>query len=173
MNYTVVWSKALLYSLCYIKGVCRQIDRAVNAKATAIGGITADCENSCQDAYAHTQKVITLIERKKLAIKLLHICGRVFDNMSAACKKALILRYFENKDYLQTAQILNCSVRTFFRHIKQGIKSFTNIRKNLGLSDEYLEDLYKGEEWVTRQKIKAIMEEESKQKAVMTKQLSA
>jgi hypothetical protein len=139
----------------------------------AIAGVRAGCENICQDAYAHTQNVISLIERKKRAIKLLHICGRVLDYMSAADKKALILRYFENKDYQQTSRLLNCSVRTFFRHIKQGIKSFTNIRRNLGLSDEYLEDLYKGEEWVTRQKIKAIMEEESKQKAVKTKQLSA
>lgn len=94
MNYTVVWSKALLYSLCYIRGICRQIDRAVSSRAMAIAGVRAGCENICQDAYAHTQNVISLIERKKRAIKLLHICGRVLDYMSAADKKGAYIEIF-------------------------------------------------------------------------------
>ncbi|MDD4003220.1 MAG: hypothetical protein PHE12_03405 [Clostridia bacterium] len=168
MKYSVIWSKTLLYSLCRVKGVCRQIDNAVEARAAIVPGFHSGYV-FCEDAATHTQKMISLIEQKKRTINLLLLTNRILDYMTSASKKALVLRYCQNKDYIITAQLLNFSVRTFFRHIKQGLKIFTNLRKKLDISDEYLEGVYKGDYWITQLKNKALTEERIKQKALKTK----
>ena len=169
MNYTVEWTKALLYSLRYVKSVCRQIDNAVEKRVELIPGLTAGYDADIDNTLCQTEKIISFIEKKKRTLRLAVMCNNIFENMTAVYKKALLLKFNTKKNYEQIEKLLDCSTRTYFRYIKEALKAFTLIREKLGFSDEYLENLYKNDKWLLRLKLKAEDEEFVKQKIFKVK----
>lgn len=168
MNYSVVWTKALLYSQRFVGSVCRQIDSVVEKRANIIPGITSGFSDYF-DAVNQTENIISFIEQKKRTLRLAVSCNDIFKFMRPEYKKALCLRYKTFKSNLQATKILNCSERTYFRYINSGIKAFTKLREKLNLSDEYLDNLYKKDSWLIGLKNKAKQEEEVKSKIVKIK----
>lgn len=169
MKYSVIWSKTLLYSLCRVKGVCRQIDNAVEKRVKIIPGLTAGlCD--FKDTLCQTEKVISFIEQKKRTLNIAVMCGEIFEFMKPLFKKTLILKFSTFKSVDDCAKILKCSKRTYFRHIGEGICSFTKIREKMSLSDEYLQSIYGQDKWIMRFKEKAEEEEQVKQKIITIKQ---
>lgn len=168
MNYSIVWSKVLLYSQKFVPSVCRQIDSAVEKRVKFVPGLTA---NMCdfKDTLFQAEKVISFIEQKKRTLNLAVMCGEIFDCLKPLLKKALILKYRSFKSGQEAEKLIGCSKRTYFRYINQGIAAFTKIRERLELSDEYLESIYGKDKWIVRFKIKAEEEEEVKTKIVKIK----
>jgi len=168
MNYTVVWTKALLYSQRFVKSVCRQIDSVIEKRANIIPGITSGFSDF-NDALDQTEKVIYFIEQKKRTLKLAVSCEDILEIMKPEYRKALCLKFKTFKTNKEIEKIMVCSLRTYFRHINEGIKAFTKLRERLNLSDEYLDNLYRQDRWILKLKTKASYEEDTKQKIVNVK----
>lgn len=168
MNYSITWSKALLYAQRYVASVCRQIDEAVQKRVVLIPGLNVGLFD-VKDTLCQTEKVISFIEQKKRTLKLAVMCGEIFDCMKPLLKKTLFLKYRSFKSGDEAVKILGCSKRSYFRYINQGITSFTKLREKMCLSDEYLESIYGKDNWIIRFKEKALQEENTKEKIVNVK----
>ena len=62
--------------------------------------------------------------------------------------KLLILKYIENQKSEQIAQIMNCTLRTYFRKSALAHESFYKNLCVLGYDEQKLKQMLKGEAWI-------------------------
>lgn len=155
MGYSYAWTKTLLSSLCYIKSVCCQIDGALLRRAAVITGINSSYDGEFDSTLTQIGKVVSLIEKKKRTIRLFTMSKEVLSRMLVTYRKSLLLKFNTKKSGKEVEGLLGCTMRSFFRYIREGLNQFTAIRERLGYSDEYLDGLYKDDKWVMRLKLKA------------------
>lgn len=172
MVYSVIWSKTLLYSQRYAASVCRQIDKAIQNRAVLIPGLNSGL-GGFKDTLYQTEKVISFIEQKKRILKLAVMCSEIFDCVSPLLKKTLYIKFSLNKSWENASKMLDLSRRTYFRYINKGLAAFTEIRRRMNLSDEYLTEIFGRDKWIMSFKDKSQEEERVVKKISKTKAKSA
>ncbi len=143
-NLLNVWAKTLLSVYRYIDTVNSSIENLV-LKQALNRGYGGGRMNSVHDV---ANKIIELTERKKILLKGAHIIEDSLARLNDDDVRLLMLVYFDLVKSQKCADILEISIRTFFRRKKLAIEKFANSLKFLGNTSMSLYNLFKGEEWL-------------------------
>ena len=140
-----IWSKTILSVYRYLDNIANAIDNLVRKK----------CINSSfylsgrnADAYACTSKIIALTERKVQLINLKVITEQALMQLTPTERKILTLFYIDGVSSKDIANLLEISIRSFFRKKAQAVENFDRKLKFNGYTDAKLNDMFRGEHWL-------------------------
>lgn len=148
MENDFIWSKVLLSTIKVALGVNRHYDRVIKGRAIRLTGVYQECQSDFESTYIQTEKILRYIEEKKRVVKIYSICEEILNSVHLNYRKALYIKYKCRSSADKIEQILGCTMRTYFRHINQGLKQFDEIRLKLGYTDEYLNEIFGNDSWI-------------------------
>lgn len=158
MEHSVIWSKTLLSVLKTAPAVNKHLDKLITLRAVKVPGVGVEAQSDYCGTYQQVDKILMYIETKKRVLNLLYIVDEIMSKVHVNYRKALYLRYKYNKIPSDIQQLMDCTLRTYFRYLSQGINQFTEIRQKLGYTDEYIETNYPDDHWLFNLKTKTAEE---------------
>lgn len=147
------WTKTILSVYRYLEKVTNAIDKIVDKRAENSSGYYGDYYNF-NSVYKICDSILELTERKIKLINLKLICEQALESLDPFLARILISTYFDNRKSRETAELMNISMRTFFRKIKIALHSFSSSLKKLGYNDDAFNEMLKGENWIINLKQK-------------------
>lgn len=139
------WTKTLLYIYKYLDRVAQGIDSLVEKQALNSFYYSSIANN---DAELISKKIISLIERKKRLINIKVLVDKCLENCNRNYARILIEKYMDNDRAEEIAQRNNLSMRTYFRRLKEGENTFTNLMTRFGFNEKKLNEYLKDENWI-------------------------
>ena len=100
-----------------------------------------------QSTYYQASKIIELIDRKRKMINLKVSVEETLNKLSKINKRILTLVFIDGVKSELVAQMMDMSLRTFFRKKKDAIKEFAMIFQSKGYDEEFFESEYYHESW--------------------------
>lgn len=149
----VFWVKTILNVYRYLEKLANAIDKIVISRATN-SFYTCSGNLAFNDVMCVSEDILNLTQRKINLINLKIIIENAFSKIDENLAKILVLSYIEKRTCFECADLLNISVRTFFRKLKIALKSFEHALKRENITQEYLENKLKGENWIIEVKNK-------------------
>lgn len=135
------WAKTLLSIYTCLENISNAIDKYVVSQ-----GVNSGRNNLT--TLESAEKIISLIERKKLMINLKVLIEKSISNLEVENARILVMRYVDKVKPEVCANILNFSRRTYFRKLDKSIEYFANQLKLNGYDNEYLLNMFKNEGWI-------------------------
>lgn len=136
-----IWAKTLLSTYNCLEPISDAIDKLVISQ-----GVNSCCNHlSTMD---NAEKIISLIQRKKMLINLKVITENVIASIDTKSARILVMKYFDHVKPEVCYKLLEMSRRTFFRKIDRAVEEFAIHLKNFGYTSENLEQLLAKESWI-------------------------
>lgn len=140
-NNLIVWARTLLISYKYLEQLCNTIDRMVEKQATSsyynFGNYV---QNS--DIINVSKKLYKLMNKKVDYINIKVIVDKAIKEMPKRKAKYLVLRYMQNMQIADIANLFNISLRTFFRKFNDVLTEFSEKLESLGYTAEKLDVMF-------------------------------
>lgn len=127
-----LYAKCILYAYPNLEILMDQIDALVEKKALGSMDDYTPCLAQCE-------KVISLIEQKKVLILLKIVCDKILDKFSLEQKDLLDYKYFKQKPKEYYADF-DCVSRGYFRRQIRVANEFSSRLEKSGLTDEWFEE---------------------------------
>lgn len=138
-----VWAKTLLNSYTCLERVASAIDKMVLDK-----GINSAFDN--RSTLRQTDRIIRLIQRKKMLINAKIIVENSICKLRDNELNVIVLRYFDKVKCTDIAELLDVSMRTYFRRLSQAINNMAKILNNQGFTGEVLFSMLGDDPWISR-----------------------
>lgn len=100
-----------------------------------------------QSTYYQASRIIELMDRKRKMINLKVACEDALCRLDRFSRRLLTLVFLDGVKSEVVAQMLNMSIRTFFRKKARAIEIFSQIFEALGFDNEFFESEYGLERW--------------------------
>lgn len=97
--------------------------------------------------YFQASKIIELTERKRKVVNLKVAIEDSVARLDKTSRRIITLVFFDGIRSEAISQLMNMSIRTFFRRKLYAVNQFTNIMETLGYDVEFFESEYFGEKW--------------------------
>lgn len=136
-----VWAKTLLTIYNCLETIASAIDNLVITQSVSSG-------RNNLTTLENAEKVINLIQRKKLLVNLKVLIDNSLSKLDKNCARILIMKYVDKLKPELAMQILELSRRTYFRRIDSAVDSFATELSNLGYDESVLESMLKKEHWI-------------------------
>ena len=139
------WSKTILSVYKYLEALSNSIDNLVIKKSINSAFYNNGRYNSCYDCV---NKIMQLTERKINLINVKVLVDDTLKLMSIGQRRLLALCYMDNAKSEDIANMMNISIRTFFRKKNEALNSFAKNLLMQGFTKEKLEKMFCGEAWL-------------------------
>ena len=136
-----VWAKTLLTIYNCLETIASAIDNLVITQSVSSG-------RNNLTTLENVEKVINLIQRKKLLVNLKVLIDNSLSKLDKNCARILIMKYVDKVRPEFAMEILELSRRTYFRRIDSSIDSFASALSSLGYDEGVLEAMLKKEHWI-------------------------
>lgn len=136
-----IWAKTLLNTYNCLETISSAIDKLVVTQ-----GVNSGKNNL--STMENAEKIINLIQRKKLMVNLKVITENVIASLDTTSARILVMKYFDKVKPEVCFELLDMSRRTFFRKINRAIDEFAVHLKQMGYSSEKLAEMLKNEHWI-------------------------
>lgn len=136
-----IWAKTLLSTYNCLEPISDAIDKLVISQ-----GVNSCCNHL--STMENAEKIISLIQRKKMMINLKVIIENVIASIDTKSARILVMKYFDHVKPEMCFKLLEMSRRTFFRKIDRAVEEFAIRLKNFGYTSEKLEQLLFKESWI-------------------------
>ena len=148
-----IWSKTILNIYRYLERVANAIDKIVLSRATN-SFYTSSSNMSFNGVWNVSQDIINLTSRKVNLINLKLITEEALSCVDEGLAKVLILNFIEKRTCYECAEILNVSLRTYFRKINKALESFGKALNRHEYDKEYFDKMLTDEMWILEVKNK-------------------
>lgn len=138
-----VWAKTLLSSYTCLERVASAIDKMVLDK-----GVNSAFDN--RSTLRQTNRIIGLIQRKKMLINAKIIVENAISKLNENELNIIVLKYFDKVKSIDIAQLLNVSMRTYFRRLSLAINNVARNLTILGFTDDILTSMLGDDPWFDR-----------------------
>jgi len=123
------------------------IDKMVKMKA--FGCMVTRMENLAFNGTLKVSEDINNLTNKKInLINLKIITTNILKNIDKDFARLIIMKYIENKKYLEISETLHISTRTAIRWHNAGIKQSVYQLKKMSLPMEKIENIFQKEKWI-------------------------
>lgn len=139
------WSKTILSVYKYLEALSNSIDDLVLKKSINSAFYNNGRYNTCYDC---ANKIMQLTERKINLINIKVLVDDTLKLMSVGQRQLLALCYMDNAKSEEIAEMMNVSIRTFFRKKNEALNSFAKNLLLKGFTREKLEEMFCGEGWL-------------------------
>ncbi len=136
-----IWAKTLLTTYNCLEAISNAIDKLVITQGVNSG------RNSLT-TMENAEKIINLIQRKKLMVNLKVITENVMASLDTNSARILVMKYFDHVKPDVCYKLLDMSRRTFFRKANKAVDEFALHLKNLGYDHETLNNMLYKEQWI-------------------------
>lgn len=138
------WSKSALTIYRYLESMSNSIDKiVVNTGTTSYSSLL----QKYQSTYYQAGKIIELVERKRKMINLKIAVEDSFAELDVMDKRILGLVFIDGIKSEKVSQLLNMSLRTFFRRKLVALANFSDKMVEAGFDDEFFISEYSKEKW--------------------------
>lgn len=148
-----IWSKTILNIYRYLERVANAIDKIVLSRATN-SFYTSSSNMSFNGVWNVSNDIINLTNRKVTLINLKLITEKALSDIDEAPARVLILNFVEKRTCYECAEILNVSLRTYFRKLNIALNSFAKALNRQKYDEKYFDNMLKGETWILEVKNK-------------------
>lgn len=156
------WGKTMVMIQKYLERVTKAIDSLVYKRAMT--SVFVNSKNLTeQSAYAVTNNLIELSERKIRLINLHTICSNALKGIDKNSAKLLILKFVDGLPSVEIASLLELSDRTYYRKLNEAYGSLENWLKRNNFTEEYFRTNFKNEGWIMDVFYKNMAEKEKKE----------
>ena len=138
------WSKSALSIYRYLETMTNTIDKIVLDTGKSSNSVMLQ---KYQTTGYQTSKIIELIDRKRKMINLKLAVEEALSKISKDDRRILTLVYIDGVKSEVMAQLIGCSLRTFFRKKLSAMTKFMLALELAGFNDEFFETDYAGERW--------------------------
>lgn len=139
------WSKTILSIFNYLEEMSETLDKIVNDTAVRSNNRTL---MDYQTTTYQTNKIIELTDRKRKILNLKVIVENTINKISNLDNYILKLAYIEGIKSEFIAQMLNVSLRTFFRLKTIAIENFKYELIKMGYGLDFFKKEYECEKWI-------------------------
>lgn len=146
-NKLINWARTLLVSYKYLEQLCDTIDRVVKLTAQS-SYFNFGSYFQLNDINNVSNKLYKLINKKIDYVNIKVIVDKALKNMPKRRAKYLILKYIQNLQTSEIAEVLNISSRTYFRYLSKCLDEFNEKLLGLGYTPEKLEMMYSGDSFI-------------------------
>lgn len=147
------WGKTVLSVYNYLERITGAIDRVVKSRAVNAGYYSSmNC--SYNDIYSVSEHILNLTERKVKLINLKVLCEEILGSIKEEYARILISTYIDRRKAVDSAKLMDMSIRSFFRKIPLALNSFELELYKRGYNHKALMSLYKDEYWIMEVKNK-------------------
>ena len=154
------WSKTILSVYKYLEALSNSIDNLVLKKSINSAFYNNGRYNSCYDC---ANRIMQLTERKVNLINIKVLVDDTLKQMTVNQRQLLALCYMDNAKSEEIAEMMNVSIRTFFRKKNEALNSFAKNLAIKGFTSEKLEGMFCGESWLNNLYIRNKELEDSKE----------
>ena len=138
------WSKAALSIYRYLETMSTTLDKLVVDLSKGSNSTVAPRYHS---TYFQANRIIELTERKRKVVNLKVAIEDSVSRLDKISRRIITLVYFDGVRSEAIAQLMNMSVRTFFRRKLYATKELINIMEALGYDADFFESEYFSEKW--------------------------
>ena len=135
-----IWAKTLLSTYGYLETICGAIDKTVLNY-----GINSRMN---VDAEFVANKIISLIERKKFLINTKILIDNILSRLDQKNARVLVLKYVDKIKAERASEVLNISIRTFFRKTNIAVDEFAVQLEKFGYNSKKLLNIFGKENWI-------------------------
>ena len=135
-----IWAKTLISTYSYLETICGAIDKTVLSYGIN-SGLSLDVEFVAN-------KIISLTARKKFMINTKVLIDNVLSRLDSEFARILVLKYIDKIKSETASQVLNISMRSYFRKINLAIDEFALQLKKFGYNSKKLYEIFKNENWI-------------------------
>ena len=136
-----IWAKTLLTSYNCLDNIASAIDSlVVNQGVNSSRNKLSTLENA--------EKIINLIQRKKLLINLKVLIENIMSKIDANNARLLVLKYFDRLNTEVMIEVLSMTRRTFFRRVDRALEQFGNELVASGYDHDSLNLVLGKENWI-------------------------
>ena len=138
------WSKTALSVYRYLESMTETVNKKIINT-----GSNSNKEGLLvyQSTYFQTSQMIELIERKRKFINLKVAVEETLATLSNIDRRILVLAYIDGVTSVIIAQLLNVSLRTYFRKKAAAIERFADRMDKFGLNEKFFASEYGDEMW--------------------------
>ncbi|MBE5757479.1 MAG: hypothetical protein E7345_00925 [Clostridiales bacterium] len=137
------WSKSALSIYRYLESMAETVDKRILKTGTSSN---SEGLQRYQSTYLQTGQMIEFIERKRKLINLKVAVEDALTGISLNDRRLLVLTFVDGVTSVIVAELMNISLRTFFRRKVSALQSFTNKMIELGYDENFFQD-YETEPW--------------------------
>lgn len=148
-----IWSKTILNIYRYLERVANAIDKIVLSRAIN-SFFTSSSNMAFNGVWNVSQDIINLTNRKVNLINLKLITEKALSCIDEALAKVLILNFVEKRTCYECAEILNVSLRTYFRKLNKALESFSKALNRQKYDEKYFDNMLASENWILEVKNK-------------------
>lgn len=134
------WSKTLLNCYSHLETICDAIDQTVLNY-----GLKSFSSNQTMMV---ADQILSLIKRKKFLINTKVLVDNVLGNISGTSARLLTVRCIDKVKTEIASEVLNMSMRNFFRRLNLAIDEFSAELKHQGYDSQRLGNIFKKEGWI-------------------------
>jgi len=138
------WSKSALSIYKYLETMSMGIDKAVK---DIVSGSNSALLQKSQSTYCQASRIIELMDRKRKIINLKVAIEEGVNRLDKINKKIIALVFFDGLKSEKVSQMLDVSIRTFFRKKTNAMNNFSIILKGIGFDEEFFISEYMSEKW--------------------------
>lgn len=138
------WSKSALSLYRYLNTMADTIDRLVLDMGKNSNSAVAPKYHS---TYYQANKIMELMDRKRKIVNLKVAIEDAVSKLSPIDRRIIMLVFFDGVRSETIAELLNMSLRTFFRHKASSVKRIADIMCEIGYDQSFFESEYFGEKW--------------------------
>lgn len=139
------WSKSALSIYRYLETMSNTIDKIVLNTGKTSNNITLQ---KYQTTGYQTTKIIELIDRKRKMINLKLAVEEGLSKISKEDRRILTLVYIDGVKSEMVAQLIGCSLRTFFRKKLNAMNQFMLALEVAGFDETFFMGEYSREGWI-------------------------
>lgn len=138
------WSKSALSIYKYLSTMSSTIDKLILDMGKNSNNALLQKYHS---TYFQASKIIELIDRKRKMINLKIAVEDTLSRMDKTGRRILTLVFIDGVKSELVAQMLNMSIRTFFRKKNMALSDFALILREIGYDEEFFSSEYLQEKW--------------------------
>lgn len=142
-----IWSKTILNIYRYLERVSNAIDKIVMSRATN-SFYTSSSNMAFNGVWNVSQDIINLTNRKVNLINLKLIIEKALSCIDENLAKVLIMNFVEKRTCYECAEILNVSIRTYFRKLNKALTSFSMALSRNKYDETYFDNMLESENWI-------------------------
>ena len=138
------WSKTALRIYRYLSTMSSTLDRLVVDLSKGSNSAIAPKYHS---TYYQANRIIELMERKRKVVNLKVAVEASVARLDKVSRKIITLVFFDGIRSEAISQLMNMSIRTFFRRKLYAVRELIKIMETLGYDADFFENEYFSEKW--------------------------
>ncbi len=141
------WAKTILTVYTLLERIANAIDKMVLTRA-ANSVFIAGADFSFNNVWSVSNSIINLTQRKVCLINLKLITEQALKLTNKNYARILISNYIDRRKCYETAELLQISLRSYFRKMPLALHNFECSLIKLGYNAEFFQKMLHNENWI-------------------------